>query len=137
MVEKREASEFSKAVGNVIFGRYKGKRWNQDRLSEKIGVKPGTLRRMIAGETEIGARQLQLIATVLDTTAQSILDEALSEYGGLDRLVADAVAEGMSGASGKTNVTQLHPRDATTDQLEQFAGAADKFTPEASEPDEE
>ena len=48
-----------------------------------------------------------------------------------------ALAERMSSATGKTNITTLHPRDATTEQLEQFAGAADKLTPEASEPDEE
>ena len=46
------------------------------------------------------------------------------------------VANRMSVAAGINNVTVLHPRDATPEKLEEFAGAADKFSAEATEPDE-
>jgi transcriptional regulator with XRE-family HTH domain len=89
MAVKREATDYSVAVADVILGLYKAKRWNQARLAKRSGIKEGTLRRMIAGESEISARDLSLLAAVLGTTPQEILDQALREYGGLEALVSE------------------------------------------------
>ena len=75
MAVKREATDYSVAVADVILGLYKAKRWNQARLAKRSGIKEGTLRRMIAGESEISARDLSLLAAVLGTTPQEILED--------------------------------------------------------------
>lgn len=125
MGEKREASGYSKAVGDAIFGRYKAKRWNQETLAAKVGLSLGTLRRMVAGESEISARELALIAKVLGTDAQTILDEALEAYGGMDALIREAVSVvADTPVALDTKRKQNEVRTMTVEQIEDLPHAA-------------
>jgi len=144
MAEKREATAYSKAVGDAILGRYKAKRWNQTTLAEKIGARPGTLRRMVAGETEISVRNLQLIATALGTTPQEILDDALEAYGGVERLHAEVAApspeeladEKMSVVERENVLTFRKPKTASEFDAYEGDSAAHEYDPDADAPED-
>lgn len=122
MVKEREASEYSKAVAGVILGLYKQKRWNQERLAEKSGLTYPTIRRMIAGESEINTRELSLMAGALGTTPQRILDLALEGYGGLDALMSEVVTT----TDPLTIKRQEKARAMTVEQIEGQKVAATK-----------
>jgi DNA-binding Xre family transcriptional regulator len=114
--EKRTATEYSKAVANVILGLYKAKRWNQKMLSEKTGITVSTLQRMVAGTSEINVRELSVIAAVLGTTPQEILRATLEQYGGLERLVEDV-------SPATTNVFNMRRRPDTALEIDNYEGA--------------
>ena len=76
---RRRASAISRAVGDVILGRYKRQRLSQADLSERTGISVTTMRRLIAGEAEFDVDQLLVIATTLGVSAADILREAEDE----------------------------------------------------------
>jgi DNA-binding Xre family transcriptional regulator len=125
--EKRTASEYSKAAASVILGLYKAKRWNQKMLSEKTGITVSTLQRMVAGYSEISARELSVIAGVLGTTPQEILRITLEQYGGLDRLIEDV-------SPAPSNVAPIRKRPDTAQEIDDYAGAkaANEFSSEGT-----
>lgn len=75
---RRRASEISRAVGDVVFGRYKRLRLSQADLVARTGISVTTMRRLIAGEAEFDVDQLVIIARALGATAADILWEAES-----------------------------------------------------------
>ena len=73
---ERKASDISRAVGDVVYGRYKRQRLAQVDLVERTGISVTTMRRLIAGEAEFDVDQLYAIANALGTSAADILREA-------------------------------------------------------------
>jgi transcriptional regulator with XRE-family HTH domain len=96
---RRQASAISRAVGDVILGRYKRLRLSQADLSERTGISVTTMRRLIAGEAEFDVDQLFVIASTLGVSAADILREAE------DEVLAGVVKRGLVGL----------PRAATQD----------------------
>lgn len=88
---RRQASAISRAVGDVILGRYKRLRLSQADLSERTGISVTTMRRLIAGEAEFDVEQLLVIANTLGVSAADILREAE------DDVLAGAGRSGLSG----------------------------------------
>lgn len=120
---KRTASEYTQAVADALTGRYKAKRWNLEKLSEKTGIKYFTLRRMMAGEAEINVRELRIICGVLGVSAEAVLDEALNEYGGIDKLVSEAT-DTTDDLEAKRRQKQKEAAAMSVDELEAQKHAA-------------
>lgn len=121
-----DTDTLNRATADVIEGARSTARLTQPQLAKAAGLSSVTVQKLLAGTTgSMKVPQFVALAVACGREPDELLREVIAH------------AERMSSAAGKTNVTQLHPRDATTEQLEQFAGAADKLTPEALEPDEE
>jgi transcriptional regulator with XRE-family HTH domain len=73
---ERRASDISRAVGDVVLGRYKRLRLSQADLVERTGISVTTVRRLIAGEAEFDVGQLWLIADALNVSPADVLWEA-------------------------------------------------------------
>lgn len=78
----RRASDISRAVGDVVFGRYKRQRLSQADLVERTGMSVTTVRRLIAGEAEFDVGQLWQLAEVLGASPADILWEAEQQLSG-------------------------------------------------------
>lgn len=121
--QKRTASPYTQAIADALTGRYKAKRWNLEKLAEKTGIRYFTLRRMMAGEAEINVREMQIICGVLGVTVESVYDEALAVYGGLEKLVSEAVAT-TDDLAAKRLQKQQEAAAMSVDELEQQRNAA-------------
>ena len=116
---------WNQATADVIEGARSRARLSQPQLAKASGIPPVTVQKLIAGTTgSMKVAQFVALALGCGRDPEELMREVVE------------LAGRMSVAQGINNVTVLHPRDATPGQLEEFAGAADKFSPEATEPDE-
>lgn len=126
-VEKRSASDLSKAVGAVIVGRHKKKGLNQAQLAAAIGISPTTMQRLLSGKAEFDVDQLGKIADALQTTAVSIIQEAEKD-----------LAEARMSEGHADNVVSFPSRPDTVEELESYAGpkAAHSRDEESDQPEQ-
>ena len=82
----RKASDFSSAVAAVIVSKYKKKRMTQEGLAAATGISYTTLRRMMAGESEIEVADLGKLCAAIGIDPGAVLAEALEDIGGIEKL---------------------------------------------------
>lgn len=116
----RVASAFTRKVVNVInaFGDLKEIKTNQQ-FADATGIKKSKIDRIRSYAGPISLDELQLFADAVGKTAGQILDEALTQYGGLPKLVRDLrppMSEGSPNNEAPANVAPMFPE--TVDDLE-------------------
>lgn len=101
--------------------------FTQARLAEASGINYETLKRILKGTRDINVTQIAGLAKAFGMSPQELVRLASER---LERMKTQSLSEGVD------NVTMLHPRDRTVDQLEQDGRkAAHRHEPEASEPE--
>lgn len=81
---------FDIALGRVVASKRKLRNLTQDQLATEAGMPLTNLRRAEAGSRSLNVPELETIADVLAIPAGVMAEEALSLYGGLDKLRAEA-----------------------------------------------
>ena len=85
----KEISDFDVRLGRVV----KSKRVKADHtrasLAEATGIPESNIKRREEGSNEITVSELERIAAAVDVPAVEIVEEALDDYGGLAKLIAE------------------------------------------------
>ena len=84
-------SEFNRELGDAIRHRRLDKKvkLTQKQLAKATGIPLSNLQRREEGENEVTVSELQRIAYFLKTTPATLVETALSRYGGVDKLIAE------------------------------------------------
>ncbi|MCC2033107.1 helix-turn-helix domain-containing protein [Microbacterium allomyrinae] len=108
MPKKRKAPEtFDEHVGAAVDAQREKRRMTQDELAVKTGVRLTSLGRRLAGKIPFTVGEIEIIASVLTVKAHTIVEAALEDYGGIEKLLATAVSEDASNVTPDDNVTYL------------------------------
>lgn len=127
MPAPKQPKTFDQHLGQVINGlaRPLGGR---PYLAELLNLSQGTIDRRMAGDTPTLARELELIAPALHTTAEAIVAQALRNYGGGDaeagRLKLARENAAMSAPVISLDARRKTPATMTDDELEAERNAA-------------
>lgn len=132
-MEKRQASDFSRAVGAALRGRYRKAGLSQENVADQTGIKYGTLRRMIAGEAEINVYDLALIAKVAGVTPTDVVEEAVRDIGGIEALSVPTDTTDEVATKRKQREAVTMPGGAFEDQVQKAATRDDEL--DSPEPD--
>lgn len=101
--------------------------FTQAQLAEAAGINYETMKRLLKGTRDINVTQIAGLAAAFRMSPYELVRLASER---LERMNTQAVSDGSD------NVTMLHPRDRTVEQLEgDGRKAADRHDPEASEPE--
>ncbi|MTE24870.1 helix-turn-helix domain-containing protein [Microbacterium sp. ZXX196] len=90
----KKTSEFDAKLGAVVRSKRIKRGISQAQAAEASGVPLSNYQRREAGTNEITVSELKRIAAVVGVTAAEMADEALKDFGGIDKLIAEHV--GMS-----------------------------------------
>lgn len=106
---KKKLSQFDAKLGAVVAARrLKADKMTQQDLASASGVPLSNLQRREDGTNEFTVSELERVANALDTTAASLAGEALADYGGIDKLIAEyTTSEGDATVDPVDNVTHL------------------------------
>lgn len=127
MPAPKQPKTFDQHLGQVINGlaRPLGGR---PYLAELLNLSQGTIDRRMAGDTPTLARELELIAPALHTTAEAIVAQALRNYGDGDaeagRLKLARENAPMSAPVISLDARRKTPATMTDDELEAERNAA-------------
>lgn len=89
----KKISQFDVKLGSVVAARrLKRGKMTQQELSDMSGVPLSNLQRREDGKNEFTVSEMERIAKALSTTPLSLVKEALDDYGGIDKLIAEYVA---------------------------------------------
>lgn len=141
----RTASAFTRKVVQVIraYGELREIKTSKQ-LAEATGIKKWKIDRIVTYSAPVTLDELEQFAHALNVPAGQILDDAVKEYGGLEKLIADvrgAMSEGSSkidDAGPATNSNDGEGFPETEDELvtvdaSGYALAAETGTNEADE----
>ncbi len=110
MPKKRPAPvTFDEWLGKIVENRMSNRGYTQDSLATAVGIPTTNLGRSIRGKRPLTVTELHRLAGTLSTTATSIAEEALREYGGLEKLIAAhaAMSEDALTVDPADNVTYI------------------------------
>lgn len=93
----KKISDFDVRLGRVV----KSKRVKADHtrasLADATGIPESNIKRREEGTNEITVSELERIAVAVDVTAAEIVEEALTDYGGMEKLLREyATSEGAA-----------------------------------------
>lgn len=92
--QPKKTSDFDVRLGNVIRAKRTKIRMSQNELADASGIAMSNLQRRENGKIEITVSEIKRIAEALGVPAHELVDEALEDFGGMDKLIAEHV--GMS-----------------------------------------
>lgn len=105
-------SNFDVCLGRVVKSKRVKASITRARMAELTGIPEANLKRREDGRNEITASELYRIADAVDVPAHRLIEEALEDYGGMEKLLKE---HGPADAS--SNVTPLNV-PASIDDLE-------------------
>ena len=107
-----DAADFiNQALADVISAAM-GRRTSKEALARATGISSRTITRYLDAQVDMPAKSFQRIADALDKPAARLYADALALA---EQMASDASRVSEAGAQ---NVTRLHPRDLTADQLD-------------------
>lgn len=107
-----QPSDFiNQALADVLRGAYAKKGMSREQIAAASGISPTTIHRYMNGKVDIPSKSFQRVAEAIGRPADELYAEALRDA---ERL-AEAARVSEAGAQ---NVTQLHPRDWTAEELD-------------------
>ena len=139
MPKKRKQPEtFDEFLGAEIESRFGKRGISQERAAELLGWSLSSYGRKMRGETSVTSKELVQAAGVLEREPAEIIDQALADFGGIDKLMSE-VASTTEDAS---NVTRIARPDSASDidayrNRKELPTAANAFSDEADVPDNE
>lgn len=108
MPKKRKAPEtFDEWVGKVVENAMSSKGWRQEDLARESGLPQTNVGRSIRGTRPLSVREFEILAGTLGVAAAKLLNEALDEYGGMEKLLAYHAPVSEVERTVEDNVTYL------------------------------
>lgn len=109
MVRKtKKISDFDKALGDVVRSKRQKLRLSQASVADATGIAMSNYQRREDGRNEITVSELERIATVVKVPTVDLVGEALSDYGGIDKLLAEhAKSDTPANVTAEDNVTYM------------------------------
>lgn len=120
----KELSDFDACLGKVVRSKRVKAGLSREELSAVTGIPPSNLKRREAGVNEITASELKRIAAVVGVSAADMADEALKDYGGMDKLIAEHVGMSEAPVSLDAHRKRRTPADMTEEEWEEISNAA-------------
>lgn len=117
--QPKKTSDFDVRLGNVIRAKRTKIRMSQTELAEASGIAMSNLQRRESGKIEITVSEIKRIAEALGVPAHELVDEALKDFGGMEKLIAEHV--GMSEAPVSLEAHREKKKsvaDMTVDEIE-------------------
>lgn len=107
----KKISPFDVALGSVVRSKRVKKKLSQAAVAETAGIAMSNYQRREDGRNEITVSELERIAAAVGVSALSLVEEALDDYGGIDKLIAEHTAastsDGTDNVTAADNVTYL------------------------------
>lgn len=105
----KKISPFDVALGAVVRSKRTKKGLSQQAVAEMAGIAMSNYRRREDGRNEITVSELYRIAPAVGVSALKLVEEALEDYGGMEKLLAEhaAVSDGADNVTAADNVTYL------------------------------
>lgn len=113
-------SEFDVRLGAVVKSKRVKASETRASMSVKTGIPEANLKRREQGDNEITVSELERIGRVVGVPPAEMVEEALKDYGGLEKLLAEHVARQPAPVTAEDNVTYIGP------QVPPLAAAAKK-----------
>lgn len=88
----KKISDFDVALGGVVRSKRVKKKLSQTAVAEAVGIPLSNYQRREDGSVEITTSELYRIATIVDVPAVKLVEEALHDYGGIDKLILEFVS---------------------------------------------
>jgi transcriptional regulator with XRE-family HTH domain len=107
-----QPSDFiNQALAGVLRGAYAKQGMSREQIANATGISVTTIHRYMNGKVDMPSKSFQRIAEAIGRPADELYAEALrdAERHAEDALVSEGEAQ---------NVTRLHPRDLTAEQLD-------------------
>lgn len=126
---------FDEHVGATVaaYLRERGKR--QEDMARATHMSLTTVGRKIRGQVEFTASELTQVAAYVDSTVGEILERALSNYGGLNKLLSE-VGGTPTGIRDELGGKGRSVADLTTEDIDNYAGPmAASGDPEIGQPE--
>lgn len=114
-------SDFDVCLGKVVKSKRVKANHTRASLSSAAGIPEANLKRREEGKNEITVSELERIAEVVNVTALEMVEEALKDYGGLQKLMDEftATSDAAANVGDEDNVTYIGhvaaPLDAAAD----------------------
>lgn len=111
----KNALTFDGHVGLVVDSKRIKREMTVEELADAAGIGYTTLRRRLAGAA-FTVLELERVAVAVRTPASEIVEEALRDYGGMEKLLTDTRVEGSMSDAGSTvnTVKPIDPADNVT-----------------------
>ncbi|WP_336629953.1 MULTISPECIES: helix-turn-helix domain-containing protein [unclassified Microbacterium] len=100
----KKISSFDVCLGAVVRSKRAKLGMTQEALSSSTGIPMSNLKRREDGRNEITVSELYRIAAAVKVPAVSLVEEALDDYGGMDKLIDEHVSKPAN------NVVELNVR---------------------------
>ena len=85
----KRISHFDVCLGTVVKSKRVKRKLSQADLSDQTGIPLSNLKRREDGSNESTVSELERIAHALDVAAHELVDEALADFGGIDKLIEE------------------------------------------------
>ncbi len=123
-------SKLNQAIAAELRAERAAANVSQQQITEVTGISRSTLRRTLAGEVEVSATDLVMVASALSVDAPLLLGRAITRAGGEEAAVSDARASfgGRDSSGDELSVKrqQKAAADMTVEELEGQRSAATK-----------
>lgn len=105
----KKISPFDVALGAVVRSKRTKKGLSQQTVAEMAGIPMSNYRRREEGSNEITVSELHRIAPAVGVPAVKLVEEALDDYGGLEKLIAEhaPVSDDADNVTAQDNVIHL------------------------------
>lgn len=102
-------SEFDICLGLVVKSKRVKAGLTRAAMAEMTGIPEANLKRREEGRNEITSSELYRIADIVDVPANELVEEALKDYGGMEKLLAEhtSVSDDADTVAPEDNVTYL------------------------------
>lgn len=122
--QPKKISDFDVRLGNVIRAKRTKMRMSQNELADASGIAMSNLQRRENGKIEITVSEIKRIAEALGVPAHELVDEALKDYGGIDKLIDEHIGVSDVPISLDDHRKRRTPADMTEEEWEGERSAA-------------
>lgn len=128
----KKISPFDVALGNVVRSKRVKKKLSQAAIADATGIAMSNYQRREDGRNEITVSELERIAAAMEVPALAIVEEALDDYGGLQKLLKEHRGDDPM-SDGTSNITPIKP--LSPEDNVRYLGAVDAPADAAADDD--
>ena len=122
--QPKKTSDFDVRLGNVIRAKRTKIRMSQNQLADASGIAMSNLQRRENGKIEITVSEIKRIAEALGVPAHELVDEALDDFGGMQKLIDEHVGMSEAPVSLDAHRRNRTPAEMTEEEMEGVPNAA-------------